>query len=114
MTSTGRAMDECLLDVGSTAHLSREHGTPLGVANARIALFRVGGRVVAVEDACLRCSSPLSEGRLEGAIVACARCGWAYDLDAGSVMRLPALRLNAFPVRVERTRILLEWTPPPT
>jgi nitrite reductase/ring-hydroxylating ferredoxin subunit len=96
----------------ATLPLPTGTGFAVGVAQTRIALFDTSGVVHAVEDHCIHCSEPLADGRLDGTHLTCAHCGWCYDLDTGTVLRLPAFRLTTFPVRVQGTSILIEWTLP--
>lgn len=65
----------------------------------RWALFDLGGRVVAVDDTCLRCGGSLAAAPPEGPIALCGGCGWRYDLVAGVVEGLPALRIAVLDVR---------------
>lgn len=77
--------------------------------SARIALFSVDGRMHALEDACLRCTAPLSSGVVTQGSVACPKCGWRYDLATGTSEQVPALSVYTFTVRVEAARVLIEW-----
>jgi 3-phenylpropionate/trans-cinnamate dioxygenase ferredoxin subunit len=70
----------------------------LSLAGTAIAVFDVGGALYAIEDACLRCGSPLVAGSLVDTVVTCPGCGWRYDLGSGCVVGLPALRLPIYPV----------------
>ena len=66
----------------------------------RWALFDLGGHVVAVDDACLRCGGSIAAAPPEGPIALCGGCGWRYDLAAGVVEGLPALRIAVLDVRI--------------
>ncbi len=66
-----------------------------------VALFKVGGRIYAIEDRCAHQFAPLSRGRLCGAIVECALHGWRFHVRTGRPPAGEFPRVRAFPVRVE-------------
>ena len=86
-------------------------GTSLSVsfADTGIALFHGPKGLWAIEDGCVHCANSLVGGRVDGDVLTCPTCGWQYDLTTGGVVRLPALRLATFPVRVEDAHILIVW-----
>jgi nitrite reductase (NADH) small subunit len=53
------------------------------VRGVRVVLARVGDAVYACGDACAHRGSPLSEGKLSGARLACPWHGWLYDVKTG-------------------------------
>jgi Fe-S cluster biogenesis protein NfuA/nitrite reductase/ring-hydroxylating ferredoxin subunit len=71
----------------------------VGVAGERIAVANLDGTLVAYTDRCPACLAALSEGRLEGDVLACAgghgydarRAGRALDPDATPLTPLPLL-----------------------
>jgi 3-phenylpropionate/trans-cinnamate dioxygenase ferredoxin component len=65
-------------------------------ASGPIAIFGVGDTAHAIEDGCLRCGSTLATGALDGTVVTCRVCGWAYDLRSGCLVGLPALRVASY------------------
>jgi nitrite reductase/ring-hydroxylating ferredoxin subunit len=67
-------------------------------ASGPIAIFGVGDTAHAIEDGCLRCGSMLATGALDGMVVTCRVCGWAYDLRTGCLVGLPALRVACYRV----------------
>jgi nitrite reductase/ring-hydroxylating ferredoxin subunit len=48
-----------------------------------VGLFRVGGEVFAMENACPHAGVPLHLGELEGPIVTCGAHGWSFDVRTG-------------------------------
>jgi nitrite reductase/ring-hydroxylating ferredoxin subunit len=91
-------LDDAELDAGDTRAVE--------VDGRKVLLARVGGRVVAMEDACSHAGGPLSEGTVDGDVVECPWHGSRFCLSDGSVTRGPAtfpqLRLEA---RVANGRI---------
>lgn len=66
----------------------------------RIAVWNIGGRLVAYEDACRHMKAPLSPGRVVGSILTCSWHGWKYDLTTGACLDKSWGCLRAFAVRV--------------
>lgn len=67
-----------------------------------LGLFRVAGRVFALENRCPHAGDPLSEGSLSGCIVTCAAHGWRFDLRTGFRPGYEdGFPIPCFPVRVE-------------
>ena len=79
-------------------------------AGARaIALFRVGGRCYATQNACPHQGGPLGEGRLRDHVVTCPFHGWTFDVRTGANARNPRLRgLECFPVTLENGEVFIE------
>lgn len=74
---------------------------------ARLALFRQGGSVFAVEDRCPHQGGPLSEGRIVDGCITCPWHGYQFDPATG---RAPPPYTDAVAtreVRVERGRVLV-------
>lgn len=78
------------------------------VGDRPVVLFRTtGGDVVALDDRCIHRPYPLSAGRLDGDLVRCGLCGFAYDADGRCVSvptqsRVPmGASVRACPVREE-------------
>lgn len=67
-----------------------------------LGLFRVAGRVFALENRCPHAGDPLSEGSLAGCIVTCAAHGWRFDLRTGFRPGYEdGFPIPCFPVRIE-------------
>lgn len=52
-----------------------------------IVVFRAGGSVHAVENACPHAGNPLVEGELRGTALRCAYHLWEFDLETGACLR---------------------------
>lgn len=60
-----------------------------------VALFRVGGRVYALDDVCTHDGGTLVDGQLDGFAIACPRHGAKFDVRDGRVLSMPATRDTA-------------------
>ena len=75
----------------------------------RIVLARVGDLVYACGDVCAHRGGPLSEGKLNGARLACPWHGWMYDVRTGQcVFPGRGASVPSYPVRLEADQILVE------
>lgn len=68
----------------------------------QVALFNLGGEILAVSNRCPHANGPLADGRLDGEAVSCPYHGSRFDLRTGQPERGPASRpVNVFRVRVD-------------
>ena len=66
------------------------HATMVYVDGDEVAVFNVGGRFYATQNACTHAEGPLSEGDLEGKVVTCPWHGSQFDVTTGEVRAGPA------------------------
>jgi nitrite reductase/ring-hydroxylating ferredoxin subunit len=94
----------------ATEEMLREGaGTVVIVEEMTLALFRVGGRCYAIENACPHRGGPLSEGEVKDHVVTCPWHGWTWDLRTGANVRNPTLKkVLCFPVIVENGDVFVE------
>ena len=92
---------------GSLAELRAGGGTRASIGGKKIALFEIGGCVVATQGRCPHANGPLYEGEVEGTVLTCPWHGWTFDLHSGFCEEDPELVLERFPVRVEGDDILV-------
>lgn len=75
-----------------------------------VALYQVGGRLVAACDVCPHAGARLSDGPLESTVVTCPAHGSRFDLADGQRLRGPAdQELTTYDVLVDRGRIYMSW-----
>lgn len=73
-----------------------------------LAVFRVGEEVFAIADSCPHQGASLSNGKLQGHMVACPAHGLKFDVRTGCSQVSPDLRNRHFPVRVVDGDVVLE------
>ena len=89
------------VNVGKLDDIPEGSAVALTVGGLRLALFRVGPRVFALEDRCSHRGFPLNDGLLDGDTVRCRNHGACFDLATGAVVRGPAQRpVRAFAAHV--------------
>ena len=73
-----------------------------------LAVYHLGGRLHAVEDACPHAGAVLSEGELAEGVVTCRRHGSQFDVRDGGRLRGPAdVPLRTFPLLEEGGQVYL-------
>ena len=96
--------------VGTTQELGAlKAGKLVEAAGQRIAIFNLGGKYWAIEDACPHRGGPLSEGMLAEGEVICPWHGSRFNLRTGVVLTPPAQRnVKSFPLRIVGTEVEVE------
>ena len=94
--------------VGTVGDLAEGEVRVVQVNGLRIALFHVCGRYYALEAACPHEGEPLADGVVEGCRVLCPWHGYNFDLKTGKCDQDPDLRALTYPVKLQRSDILIE------
>jgi len=97
-----------LIKVATVADIADGAGKTVEAAGKQIALFNVGGKFYAIDNACKHRGGPLGEGEVDGGMVTCPWHGWEYDVTTGANLDDPSVRLGCYPVKVEGNDILIE------
>ncbi len=97
------------IGIASAAEIPPGSGRVVETKGMRIAVFNVGGRFHAIDEACPHQGGPLSEGTLDGRVVTCPWHGARFDVTTGAVLGPPARRgVATYPVRVSGPDVLVE------
>lgn len=95
--------------VGALADFPSGKGTSVRIGNRRLAIFRVGEQIYALDNNCPHRGFPLHDGILSESSVTCRSHGSCFDLASGEVVRGPATRpTRAHRVRIENDQVLVE------
>lgn len=94
--------------VTTVASIPPGSGQAFTVANRRIALFNVDGKLHAMDDICPHAGAPLSEGRLTGCVVSCPWHGWDFDVTNGRMPGQAEDCQTVYPVFVNGDQIEVE------
>jgi len=78
------------------------------VERNRIVVCNLGGKFFALADECTHDAAPISDGKLEGGNLVCARHGAMFDVVSGAVTGPPAvIGIDKYEVKVEGNNILV-------
>ena len=69
--------------VGRLDEFPERRGRAVRVAGEAVAVFRVGGRVFALRDACPHMGASLADGKLDNGQIQCSWHEWRYDAATG-------------------------------
>lgn len=88
--------------VAALADLADDAALPAKLGNRRIALYRLDGKVYALDDVCTHALALLSQGFIENGAVECPLHGARFDIATGRCLALPAtVDLRVYAVRIE-------------
>ncbi len=90
------------------SQLSEGRGFFAEVDGEGIALFRIGGEVHAIENACPHRNGPLAFGDLRGCTVYCPLHAWAFDVRTGSCEEFPEASVRTYTVHVQGDEVQIE------
>jgi nitrite reductase (NADH) small subunit len=96
--------------IGSCGSVPLREGRTVRIADREIALFNLGNRFLAVDNACPHRGGPLADGIVSGRSVVCPLHAWKIDLETGGVERPAATEapcLTTYPVHVEEGTIVI-------
>lgn len=87
------------LKVADLSDLPQEEGRCFSVNGRKIALFRDGDKVHAIDNVCPHEGAPLAEGFYEDGIVICPLHAWEFDVTSGRVVN-GSERIEVYPARI--------------
>jgi nitrite reductase/ring-hydroxylating ferredoxin subunit len=86
-----------------------EGGKLVEVSGQKIAMFILGGKYYAIENACPHRGGPLAEGTVAGDEVICPWHGSRFNIKTGAFLTPPAQQgVKSFPVRVAGNDVEVE------
>lgn len=88
--------------------IPEDTGLQVRVGDHVIALFRRGGSVFALGDACPHMGSPISDGYVDGASVVCPWHGWVFDLRSGRTEFDDEASVTVYRAAVEGSDVYVE------
>ena len=75
------------------------------IGGKEIALFRVGGNIVAIDNACPHEGGPLAQGTIEAGVVTCPWHGWTFNACTGCSLEPRGRDIAAYDVSVEGGKV---------
>ncbi len=78
------------------------------VCGQAVLLVHAGEGICAYRDRCAHKGLPLSQGRLRGAVIACAAHGWEYDARTGRGINPASVQLARLEVKIEGDDVLID------
>ena len=98
-----------LIDIGVAADFPEGCGVAIVVGGRRLAVFRTGGALYAVDNLCPHRRFPLHDGVVAGLTIRCRTHGSCFRLDSGELVRGPARRgIAAYRIDVVGERVVVD------
>jgi nitrite reductase/ring-hydroxylating ferredoxin subunit len=95
--------------VAKRSEIPERSGLCVEAEGRRIALFRLGDAICAIDDSCPHADGPLSEGSLEGDVVECPWHGSRFNVRTGALLQPPAAQgVATYAVRVTGEEVEVE------
>jgi nitrite reductase (NADH) small subunit len=94
--------------VARLADLPPGTGRAVYAGGQDIAVFNIGGEIVAIGNECPHAAGSLGDGLVDGGIVTCPQHGWEFDARSGACMTVPGEAVPRYPVRVDAGDILVD------
>lgn len=94
--------------------VANEKDTPEGGATlieaggSQIALFKISGKIYAIENGCAHRGGPLVEGHLEGTEITCPWHAWSFDVTTGACKTSPGMNQKTYLVKIEGGDVLID------
>ena len=101
-------MADSRVKVALTKDIPAGEGRVCEAGGHALAIFNVGGRFYALDNACAHHGGPLGEGDLEGTIVRCPWHSWRWDVRTGTNANNPAVQMASFPVTVQDGAVFVD------
>ncbi|MBI3725574.1 Rieske 2Fe-2S domain-containing protein [bacterium] len=95
------------LKVARAADIPEGGAITVAAAGKQVALFKVAGKVTAIDNVCAHRGGPLAEGFIQGTHVTCPWHGWTYDVATGASTMNPNIKQACFAVTVEGEDVFL-------
>lgn len=83
-------------------------GLPVQAEEQAIALYKVDGKVYALDGVCPHAGGPLAEGSLNGCLAMCPWHGWEFNVKTGVCDFNPSIATKTFPVKEENGQVFIQ------
>jgi len=88
--------------VTSAENIPLREGRSVRIGDTELAIFNLGDRYLAVDNACPHRGGPLCDGIVSGDTVICPLHGWKISLETGAVMKPDVcVKVETYPVSVD-------------
>jgi len=107
--STRLANDAHWVEAGRVGEIADDQALTVGLDNGdRVAIFRHGGKLSAIANACAHQNGPLGEGRIVDGCVTCPWHGYQYRPEDGCAPAPYTEKLATYRLRLDGDRILID------
>jgi 3-phenylpropionate/trans-cinnamate dioxygenase ferredoxin subunit len=98
--------------IAALSQLREGEAFPAKLGDAPIALYRLNGRIYAIDDVCTHEYALLSQGFIEDCVIECPLHQAKFDIATGKCLAAPAtVDLNCYAVRIQGDDVYVSLTP---
>ncbi|MGE5193504.1 MAG: precorrin-3B synthase, partial [Deltaproteobacteria bacterium] len=90
------------------SQLTESAGLTVELSGKGYALFRIDGRVHAIDNVCPHEGAPLAQGEISGGVVTCPWHGWTFNACTGCSINPAGNDVKSYPVKIEEGRIFIQ------
>ncbi|MDE1823016.1 MAG: non-heme iron oxygenase ferredoxin subunit [Candidatus Micrarchaeota archaeon] len=95
--------------VGKVSDFGEGAGRMVSVDGKAIAVFKIGGKLFAIDELCPHAHGPLHEGAVENYIVECPWHGSQFDIRSGRLARGPSTSgVNTYRIYVKGEEVFVD------
>jgi len=92
----------------AVSDLAPGQATEVTIEGTPVAIYNVNGAFYATSNVCLHRGGPLGQGMLDGTAVMCPWHAWSWDVTTGENTANPALKIQAYEVKVAEGQVLVK------
>ena len=97
------------IKIGLASEVAPGQGKTVDVEGKSIALFNVGGKFHAIDNACTHVGGALGDGTLDGTVVTCPLHRAQFDVTTGEVKEAPASsNVKTYPVKIDGENLVVD------
>jgi nitrite reductase/ring-hydroxylating ferredoxin subunit len=78
------------------------------VADTKIVIYNVDGKLYATTNTCVHQGGPLGDGLFDGSVVTCPWHAWQFDVATGEAVFESGVKIDCYPVHVDGDDIFVE------
>lgn len=87
------------IPIGTLSDFPDGRGVAVSIGDKRLAVFRLGERLFAIDNLCTHNRMRLADGPVQGAVVTCRTHNSRFNLETGAVVKGPARKpVRTYPV----------------
>ena len=105
------AESDGFVDACAADEIPEKRAKIVRIGGERVAVFRYGGKLSAVSNACQHQNGPLGEGKIVDGCITCPWHGYQYAPDTGASPQPFSEKVPTFRVRCSKGRVLVHATP---
>lgn len=96
------------IKVSKAGDVPADTGLAAEVEGQAIALYKVDGKVYAIDGVCPHAGGPMAEGSLNGCLAMCPWHGWEFNVKTGQCDFNPDIAVKTYPVKEEKGDIFIK------